>query len=189
MITLVVSKDLSHSLEHHCIESSVALTSFFESGWYLSKLLWEMDQRNRCTGRQATVSSYKPPYSIKPVWSSMCTTCNSSYSCSPAFWVRSARVTHVTNACYELWKMKTVALNTDILAASIFQFSNQPLQRVEVCRVTYLQLEDIISPGKEQKCYPILSITIILVLIATWKQTLLLCFGIAAMFSACGFMM
>lgn len=63
--------------------------------------------------------------------------------------------------------MKTVALNTDILAASIFQFSNQPLQRVEVYRVTYLQLEDIISPGKEQKCYSILSITIILALIAT----------------------
>lgn len=118
----------------------------------------------------------------------MCVTCNGLYSCNPALWVHPARVTHIINACCELWKMKTVALNTNMLAASSFQFSNRLLQRVEVYWLTQLQLEDIISPGKEQKCCAVLSITFVLALKATWKQALLLCFGITAMFSTgCGF--
>lgn len=63
--------------------------------------------------------------------------------------------------------MKTAASNSDVLAASSFHFSSQLLQSVEVYRLTYLQLEVIISLGKEQKCYAILSVTIILDLMTT----------------------
>lgn len=38
--------------------------------------------------------------------------------------------------------MKAVALNTDILATSSFQFSKQLFQTVEVYRLTYFQLEE-----------------------------------------------
>lgn len=113
-------------------------------------------------------------------------TCDGLYSCSPAFRMFSAKVIHVINARYELWKMKTVAFNTNILSTSNFQFFNQLLQRLKVYRLICWQSEDI-SPGQEQKCYTTLSITIILDLAATWKQTLLLCLGIVAMFSVSGF--
>lgn len=114
-------------------------------------------------------------------------TCDGLYSCSLASRMFSAKVIHVTNACYELWKMKTVAFNTNILSTSNFQFFNQLLQRLKVYRLICWQSEDIISPGQEPKCYTTLSITIILDLAATWKQTLLLCLGIVAMFSSSGF--
>lgn len=116
----IVSEALSHSLywEFSCSDK------FFWNWMVSSKVIVGNGSEKKDAGRQF-VWLCKPSYFIIRVWSPMCITWDSLCSCSLALQVHSVGVAPVTNAGCQLWKMKTAALNADILALSCFKVSNQ----------------------------------------------------------------